>query len=137
MRSSSAHGALTRIMYPGISTGLVNTVNHAIDNPTYQSIQLNHIMRKPKFGFIENYLTHPIAARSAPHREYGHSYMDGLMLAAQYGPQAMQAFMAHMAQDMMRDTWVKSHGMYHADLLEASLLYNLHRSNRPRKRYWY
>jgi len=122
-------------MYPGMSSSFVNNINHAIDNPSYQSVQLNHIMRKPKFGFIQNYLTKPIAAQSHPHRAYGHTYMDGLMLAAQYGPQAMQAFMAHMAQDMMRDQWVRSHGMYHADMMEASMMYSLHGDRRraPRR----
>lgn len=139
---ASTHQDLARLMYPGMSPGIINTVNHAMDSPRSgpgyggYPIQLDHIMRKPKYGFINNYLTQPIAARSAPHREYGHSYIDGLMLAAQYGPMAMQAFMAHIASDMMRDVWVRTHGFRGADMMESTWAYNFHKSRRRPRSYY-
>ena len=131
------HNVFTRMMHPYLSSHLVNTVNSAIDSPTNQAIVLNHIMKKPRNRFIENYLTRPIAAQSSPHRKYGHDYLTGLMLAAQYGPDAMVAFNDHMAGDMMRDVWVRQGGMFYADLVESSIMYGFHHPRRRRTASYY
>jgi hypothetical protein len=129
MRSNEAHKLYTRTMFSNLDPRLIESINHQMDNPSRQQMMLTNVMNpNNRYGFGLN---------NKNHRKYNHDLLTGALFAAQYGPEGLQAFQAHIMGDYMRDIWTRTFGMYGADLMESSLMYNLHSNHVRRNRYKY
>lgn len=125
MNHRRTHNRLTR-MFMGNSLDwyTVNAINKRIDNPTFQDIVLQRLMKGNNFGGIP-YLP------QVGHRKYNHDLTSAFTIGYQKGGyKGVQAAMFHYIEDIVSNQLRDNFGTDGRDLIEAGLNYSFSRHRR-------
>lgn len=134
MIGRGSHDALTKSMFPWMEENFIHQINTIIDNPTTQQKKAHDMMRANSIGFNPVEQNFGLWSKKGNHRQYNHNMWTGAQIAAQYGTQGWQAFLAHMVQDLQSDMLRDTLGYHGRNLVEAGMMYNLENAHNIYKR---
>lgn len=127
MLQSTTHRKFTKGLFPFINTGLVDKVNHQIDNPTMWQMYLNSMQntRYKNNGLMKNPYDVFTLTQSG-HRKYNHDLLSGGLLgmvqAIKMGLPPSHGFMSvvsHYATDNLSNKMVRTMGVEGRNIFEA------------------
>lgn len=127
MLYSQTHRKFTKNLFPFINTGLVDKVNHQIDNPTMWQMYLNSMQNKSykAKGLMRNPYDIFTLTQSG-HRKNNHDILSGGLLgmaqAVKMGLPPSHGFMSvisHYATDSLSNNMVKTMGVEGRNIFEA------------------
>lgn len=134
MIGRGSHDLMTKSLFPWMEENMIHTINTIIDNPSTQQKKAHDMMRKSSMGFNPIEQNFGLWTKKGNHRQYNHNIWAGAQIAAQYGTQGYQAFLAHMTQDLMSDMMRDTFGYHGRNLIEAGIMYNMHGAKNINKR---
>lgn len=134
MIGRGSHDAMTHSLFPWMEKNMIHQINTIIDNPTPQQKKAHDMIRKSGMGFNPIEQNFGLWSRKNNHRQYNHNIWAGAQIAAQYGTQGYQAFLAHMTQDLMSDMMRDTFGYHGRNLIEAGIMYNMQGAKNINKR---